>query len=170
MQVEPPEPWQKLVTGTIKLNVCSDTAVDGKAGGLGIIARDSRGDMLQAWSMARKGNYNPVVTELEAIRLALLAAQQNGWGRVEVQLDIKAIAACLQAKTYPVLEAAIITYDIFLLSDMFESFIFSFCYKFFNRACSKFAKMAQRKKLLQSWKCIFPQWLLLDAALFFYQR
>lgn len=60
-----------------------------------------------------------MVAKLETVRIALLVAQQNGRKKVEMQLDIKAIAACLQTKKYPALEASIIAEDIFLLSNIF---------------------------------------------------
>lgn len=54
VQAKRKEPWWKPEMGSMKLNVCSDIAGDGKGEGLGIIARDGWGEMIQAWSVAKE--------------------------------------------------------------------------------------------------------------------
>lgn len=54
MQAKRKEPWWKPEVGSMKLNVCSDIAGDGKGEELGIIARDGWGEMIQAWSVAKE--------------------------------------------------------------------------------------------------------------------
>lgn len=68
----------------MKLNVSSDLSADGTSTGLRVIARDRQGDMIQAYSVARDGSCNPVVAELEAVRIALLVALQNSWRKIEI--------------------------------------------------------------------------------------
>lgn len=87
-------------------------------------------------------------------------APQSGWRRVEVQVDIKALASSLQARADPVVEASAIAEDIYLLQLMFESCIFSFVHKPFNRACSVIVRFAQENVQNQGWKTSFPVWLL----------
>lgn len=60
------------------------------------MARNDQGKALQLWSVARDSLYNLVVAELDAVRVALLITQQNSWLKIEIQIDIKAIADCLQ--------------------------------------------------------------------------
>lgn len=48
---------------------------------------------------------NPVMAEMEAVRVALLVAHQNRWREIEIQVDIKAIAMCLQDGKSLVLES-----------------------------------------------------------------
>lgn len=107
------------------------------------MARDHNSRCVQAWAVARERVINPVAAEVEAVRTALLMAQQSGWRRVEVHVDIKALADSLQARTDPVMEASSIAKDIYLLQLMFESCIFSFVHIRFNRDCSVIATFAQ---------------------------
>ena len=99
------ECWQKPELGTLKLNVCSECEGIGDDVGVGITARDDGGNLVQTWAIAKEQVLSPVATDLEAIRIALLMAQQNGWRRVEIQMDVKAMADCLQAGKPPVLDA-----------------------------------------------------------------
>lgn len=78
---------------------------------------------------------------------------------MEIQVDIKAIADCLQVRKVSVLKEIIIVEDIFLLAMMFESCIFSYGFKSFNICCSKLVCMVQKAKLMPSWKSNFPMWM-----------
>lgn len=113
--------------------------------------------MLQSWAVAKDGIEKPAVAELEVIRVALVVAQQSGWRKIEIQVDIKAIAECLQSRKSPVLEATIIAEDTFLLAMMFVLFSV-------NRFCYQLACMTHKNHLMQSWKCNFPLWMLKAAA------
>lgn len=92
---EVPKPWQPPEEGTLKLNVSSFAEGNRTKIGLGIVARDYLGRTIQAWAVTRDGSSHPVVPEVEAVRVELLLAQQNGWRKVEIQSDIKAIIECL---------------------------------------------------------------------------
>lgn len=164
MMIAPPMCWQKPDLGCIKLNTSSETSNNSKGeAGLGIVARGDQGELLQFWSVVRDESHHPVATELEATRAALLLAQQNGWTRIEVQLDIKAIVDCLQARRSPLPEANTIADDIFLLMLMFETCKFSFGHRKFNKCSSELARLALRSKTSQSWKTNFPLWLQMVA-------
>lgn len=84
--------WKAPERGVVKLNV---SLGDGKGVGLGIVARDCTGSLLQTWAVFLDFTDNPIIAELEAVKVALVVAQQNEWRRVEIQGDIKAIAECL---------------------------------------------------------------------------
>lgn len=66
-------------------------------------------------------------------------AQQNGWKDVEVKVDIKAQADCLQARRYPIPNAITIADDVYLLALMFGTCTFSFGHRTFNRCCADLA-------------------------------
>lgn len=68
------EQWQFPEEEVVKLNVSSCVEGAGVNTGLGIIARDSTGEVQQAWSIVRGWENNPVVAEADAIRVALLLA------------------------------------------------------------------------------------------------
>lgn len=156
--------WHYPEEGEVKINVSSENDGPSAGVGLGLIARDELGRTMQGWSVTREAVMSPVVAEVEAVRVALLLAQQNGWQKVDIQVDIKALAQCLQAKATPVVEATVIAEDIYLLAMMFESCKFSYGHRSRNRASSRLAWMAHRRFLSKSWKADFPLWLL-DLAM-----
>lgn len=41
------------------------------------MARDDTGRLLQSWAVVNDGVVNPVVVDMEAVRVALVIAQQN---------------------------------------------------------------------------------------------
>lgn len=114
--------------------------------------------------MMKEAVDNPLVAELEAVRAALLEALQNSWRIVEVQLEIKAITNSLQQKISPVLEATTIADDIFLLASIFESCLFSYVHKSFDRFCSKLRLLTLHGNLMQRWKIMFSLWMQHGAA------
>lgn len=58
----------------IKLNACSNN-LDGCSNvGLGVIARVASEKVVQMWLVTREGNLNPVVADLDYIRVAMLVA------------------------------------------------------------------------------------------------
>lgn len=109
------EAWKPPELGGVKLNVSSICEGNRRGAGLGVaVARDDHGRLLQAWAVAKETVENPVIAELEAVRVALLVALQNSWRKVKVQVDIKAIANSLRQREVPVLKAMAIAENIFL--------------------------------------------------------
>lgn len=96
IKVEEKKDWQPPAMGCIKMNVSTVCDKSCNKVGIGITARDENKKSVQAWSVARDWTINPVVAEVEAVRIALLMAQQNGWHKVEIQVDIKALVESFQ--------------------------------------------------------------------------
>lgn len=74
--------------GEVKINVSFSCEGTGEGAGLGLIATNDTGTTLQAWSITRDRMDSPVVADVEAVCMALLVAQQNGWRNIEIQVDI----------------------------------------------------------------------------------
>lgn len=89
------EPRQVATSGTIILNVASETQELGKGSRLRCICRDDQGQILLAQSQFCANNYDLYISELEAIRRTLTEAQQRRWTMVELQIDVKAMVAWL---------------------------------------------------------------------------
>lgn len=70
--------WQYPKPGSVKLNVSSSREDAVKGAGVDMIARNELGATLQASSVDRKALANPMVSVVDATRVALLVAQQNG--------------------------------------------------------------------------------------------
>lgn len=85
------EVWQTPERDEVKINVSSYCEDAEKGVGLGLLARNETGAVLQAWSVARDGVNNSVVADVETVRVALLMTQQNGWRKVDIQVDIKTL-------------------------------------------------------------------------------
>lgn len=114
---------------------------------------------MDAWSVSRERNFTPVEADMEAIRCALILAQQRGWRKLEVKLDVKALVTSLQLGKNPTLESLTIAEDIFLLKDMFEDCNFGFEHKRFNKTCNRLASFALYNLTSYAWGGRFPDWL-----------
>lgn len=79
------EGWKTAERGVIKLNISSSCGKNGSQVGLGVAARDHSGVLFQIWAVFLDYTANPVIAKLEADRVALVVAQQNGWRKVEIQ-------------------------------------------------------------------------------------
>lgn len=91
------EVWKKPENGWIRIKVCSSTDDRYKRCALGITDIDEFGCITNAWFVSREGLFSPVTTNMEAIPCALLLAQQQGWKKTDVRLDVKTIV-CLYKK------------------------------------------------------------------------
>lgn len=95
IRVEEQKEWQSTDLGCIKMNVSSVCDKSCNKVGISIIAKDAKKRCVQAWPVARDRTIDPVVDEVDAVHIALLMAQQNGWNKVKIQVDIKNLANCL---------------------------------------------------------------------------
>ncbi|WP_157056330.1 hypothetical protein, partial [Candidatus Burkholderia verschuerenii] len=76
--------WTVPGPGIVKINVGTAEDRSKESSGIGIIARGEAGNIMLAMIVTRDSSLNPVVTELEATRLALILAHQNRWSKVEM--------------------------------------------------------------------------------------
>lgn len=72
----------------VKLNVSSLCDGKGKGVGLGIVAHNCSGELLQTWAVFLDFTDNLIIVELEATRVALIVAQQNARRKVKIQGEI----------------------------------------------------------------------------------
>lgn len=75
IRVERRMAWKAPESDFVKLNVCSEIPRRSTGSGVGIVARNHDGEMLQTWAIFKEYVVNPVLAELEAIRIALIVAQ-----------------------------------------------------------------------------------------------
>ncbi|XP_027182039.1 uncharacterized protein LOC113780435 [Coffea eugenioides] len=59
--------------------------------GWGVVARDKKGELVEAWAGSCDRCGEPVVEEAIAIRLALLKAHQRQWSNIIIQSDCKRV-------------------------------------------------------------------------------
>lgn len=150
--------WSKPNAGYVRINFCSQVESSSRAV-IGITAMNENGTITDAWSVSREGHFSPVAADLEAIRCALILAQQKGWRSIEVKLDVKAMALCLQGRSSPTVETLTLAEDIFLLALMFDDCIFGYENRKFNRSSAKLVDFARVNNTSLAWCGVFPDWL-----------
>lgn len=153
------EEWTKPEHGQIRLKASSLVEGQVRIGAVGITAMNEEKRIINAWSATREGMYTPVAAELETVRCALILAQQHGWRKIEVRVDVKAIASCLRNGTSPIVESITLAEDIFLLALIFEGCKFGFEHRKYNRTCTRLALFPFEQKATQTWCGLFPNWL-----------
>lgn len=109
------EEWRKPDQGITRIKATSAISEKNNKGAVGIVAIDDSGSTTHAWAVTREGSYSPVAADLEAVRCALILAQKQGWRKIEIMLDVKAIVLCLQHGTHPTLDSMMIAEDISIL-------------------------------------------------------
>lgn len=66
------ENWKPPEAGTIKIIICAAGDENSSRVGIGTIAKDEKGSMVQAWSVTRDKVSNPVVVKVDAVQSATL--------------------------------------------------------------------------------------------------
>ncbi|KAL8103332.1 hypothetical protein AgCh_027775 [Apium graveolens] len=79
--------WVAPQMVTIKVNVDAATFRDPAAYGVGLIARDSKGELVHGHSSYYLGEISPETTEALAIEEALSWIMENQWGDVQLESD-----------------------------------------------------------------------------------
>lgn len=154
------EQWSKPEKGFVRLSVSSIAAPESRSIGCGFHAKNDQGVLLQAWAVIREGSSSPVITDLEAIRAAMICAHQQGWGKLEIQSDSKALVQCLNLKGCPTQDSLTIAEDIYLLTSMFVDCKFLFGHRKWDRTSVALASFALEESISKSWKNVFPSWIV----------
>lgn len=81
--------WQSPEPRTIKIKVSSSCYKSYSKVRLGIIVRDASRKCVQPWAVVRERAINPVVAEVDTVRATFYMDQQNGWNKMQIQVDIK---------------------------------------------------------------------------------
>ena len=83
--------WYPSPQGFVCLNTDAALDVKRRRVGWGVVARDKKGELVEAWAGSCDRCGEPVVEEAIAIRLALLKAQQRQWSNIIIQSDCKRV-------------------------------------------------------------------------------
>ncbi|XP_071933905.1 uncharacterized protein [Coffea arabica] len=109
--------------------------------GWGIVARDWKGKLVATWACPSFTCSAPILEEALAIRTAMVKAALEGWGRIIIESDCKAVIdRILKDMDNVVISTAL--QDIKLLKHNFEECCFSFVRRKFNSVSHKSAKFA----------------------------
>nr|XP_027067738.1 uncharacterized protein LOC113693389 [Coffea arabica] len=126
------------------MKINTDAAIPTKSAGagLGMIARDSDGNIVQARGIRKYSSSGAEMEEADALRQGLLMAREAGWRRIEMQTDCKAAIETICKTGLGETPIGMIIEDIRHLSDMFQDCTFSFVYRDGNRSAHKMAQFA----------------------------
>ncbi|XP_027087538.1 uncharacterized protein [Coffea arabica] len=118
--------WEPPMEGVVRIN--TDAAISAKMvrTGLGIVARNWRGDLVKVRGISRRKKGEAATEESLAIRSALDMAQAAGWTKIEVQSDCRNIVSSINAGNVQDCKLQTILEDIEALKTSFDSCIFSF--------------------------------------------
>ncbi|XP_056692267.1 uncharacterized protein [Spinacia oleracea] len=125
--------WQAPYAGHYKLN--TDASVIATKVGLGVLVRDSMGDVLMSAWMRGEEAIPVLQAEAEALRFGLQYAYDAGFRSLEVESDNQALVKLVQAHEHSRMHMHVIVEDIVTLPNAFE-----FCsFIFLSRNCNKVA-------------------------------
>ncbi|XP_021773653.1 uncharacterized protein LOC110737630 [Chenopodium quinoa] len=112
--------WKVPPEGTVKVNCDVSLCVDGRVG-LGVVARDWKGDVLFAVTSRTRAHWAPIIAEVNATSLAIRLAKQHGLSDIIIEADNQVLINRL-------CKASIFFTDL----DSIIDYILSSCVYFYN--------------------------------------
>nr|XP_027120381.1 uncharacterized protein LOC113737334 [Coffea arabica] len=151
--------WEPPKEGTIRIN--TDAAISAKMvrSGLGIIARNWRGEVVRAKGITARRKGIAATEEALAIRGALEMAQIAGWTTIEVQSDCKHVVSLINMDNGQDCSLQTILDDIDVQKGNFESCTFTFVPRTVNQCSHELAQFAAKATRDFEWEGSFPAWL-----------
>ena len=114
---------------------------EGRIGG-GVVSRREDGGSVGVWAGGESRNGIPAVEEALAIRKVVIKAKLCGWNKVEIQSDCKLLVDKLRGRDVDDPITGTILHDVLILSQDFDTCLFSFVKRGGNCVAHKLAKFA----------------------------
>ncbi|XP_071933570.1 uncharacterized protein [Coffea arabica] len=151
--------WEPPKEGVIRIN--TDAALSAKMvwTGLGIIARNWRGEIVKAKGIVARRRGEPTIEEALALRSALEMATTAGWTTIEVQSDCKFVVSLINSSNVQDCKIQTILEDIEDLKKNFESCVVLFVPRTANNCSHAMAQFAVKSVRMIEWEGTFPFWL-----------
>lgn len=143
--------WHPPPSTAIKLNV--DGAISKANGkvGIGVVARDSAGQVIDFLSSPTTGFLSPRVTEALAFREALIFAANNGLTDIIVEGDALQIVQAINKGGDQFSDCSSIISDCLELLPLFSTYSFQHVKRSCNRVAHSLAKKSLSCARLESW-------------------
>ncbi|XP_048489794.1 uncharacterized protein LOC125491744 [Beta vulgaris subsp. vulgaris] len=122
--VASPHQWMAPLCGSFKLNVDASLMVDGWVG-LGVVARDSNGDVRFAATCRVRAFWTPELAEAKAIILGIRLGKQFGLQDVVIESDCQVVIRRLGKNASSLSELDVFLHDIFSSCVYFKSISWS---------------------------------------------
>ena len=103
----------------MRINTDAAIPINLAGAGLGMVARDSHGNLVEARGIKKYSRCGAEIEEADAIRQGLVMAKKAGWREIEVQSDCKAAIEIICTEVREETPIGTIMEDIKQLSGMF---------------------------------------------------
>ncbi|XP_027118809.1 uncharacterized protein [Coffea arabica] len=123
--------------------------------GWGMVVRNWQGKVLGAWAVPNTSCSNPKLEEAIALRIAMLVAKQQGWRRMEFEIDCMQVVNGINREEDDVIISTVAS-NIRKLKSNFGECCFTFIRRINNFVSHTLAKMAINLKGSAEWKDDFP--------------
>uniref|UniRef100_J3LF08 RNase H type-1 domain-containing protein n=1 Tax=Oryza brachyantha TaxID=4533 RepID=J3LF08_ORYBR len=152
--------WRKPETGWMKLNFDGSCKHLARAASIGGVYRDHEGAFVLGYA-ERIGTATSSAAELAALRRGLELAARNGWWRVWVEGDSKAVidAVCNRAKVRPSEDLRQYR-EIAALLPLFDGVAASHVFRGGNKVAHGFAKLGHKAARPRVWHATPPEEVL----------
>ena len=151
--------WRPPDIGIVRINTDAAVPIKLAGAGLGMVARDSHGNLVEARGIRKYSRGGAELEEADAIRQGLVMAKEAGWREIEVQSDCKAVIERIHTKGREEAPIGTIMEDIKQLCGMFQCCTFLFIKRDGNRCAHQMAQFATKLVSNVIWKQSFPLWL-----------
>ncbi|KAL2936256.1 hypothetical protein RDABS01_006694, partial [Bienertia sinuspersici] len=150
--------WQPPDAGVIKVNF--DAAINKDFGrvGLGIISRNSDGQVVFAKARTMCYDWSPELGEARAALEAMKVAKDEGFSKIDVEGDSLVVIQAYQRRAKRSGPVQLLVEDAIALSSQFDSLSFGFCFRDCNQAAHRLAKWATSSFCDEVWHEGGPPW------------
>ncbi|XP_074314553.1 uncharacterized protein LOC141649772 [Silene latifolia] len=147
--------WKPATNGFVKINV--DAGIkEGEGVSSGVVCRDDRGGVLWGMTIARNEEWDPRFAEAAAVYDGLLEAQLRGHRDVVIESDCIQVIEALQAQRNGRSLFLLLIEDILLLSNSFNSVIWSYTGRVNNSVAHALAHIFPRVVGKTIWSTVLP--------------
>ena len=134
-----PRIWIPPPVGVVKINADASLAVDGWIG-LGVVARDSGGNVLLAASRRVRPHWSVEVAEAKALEMAVHLGTRYGFHHLIVESDCQAVIKRLSKHAVYLSDLDIVLHNILFLSSSLSSVVWSHVKRDGNSVAHNLAK------------------------------
>ena len=98
-QADGKERWERPVEGALKVNTDAAIFSDSNKYSYSLVARDHKGELVEARSSCKQGNIDPVLAEAMGVREALSWVKNKGWYEAVVETDCLAVIQAIRCSS-----------------------------------------------------------------------
>ena len=151
--------WTPPPPGVFKVNVDGASSDQEGSSSVGVVIRDSNGQIMAALCLPLQSHFSAELTEVFALEQGVLFAQELQLPRVIFESDALAVIQAVNDKATGSLFGHLI-HGILQNCESFESYHFKHLNRRFNSVAHELAQHARRTGICQIWKGVAPPFVL----------